>query len=305
MTGDSYILWTRHRVFWEEGIGTEDYLEWLRLLPAELRRDLEVYNEVEEIRLRCGYRPSFIVAGKEKEFSQVLVEERHILHVIDIATGASVHSSAEFLTSGFLNYRGIRIGVCGHAIYKDCTVWGFNKYTSLSIRIPGKLKDPIPDVILDELSSVPNNLIIAAPPGVGKTTALREIITLLSNKGFRIALLDERGEFAGDDIQSRLGKCTDILSFASKEKAAMMVLRTMNPQIIAMDEISKPEDAETVFEITGCGVAVIATIHAFELSDMYKRPIYKRLLSEGVFSKVLCISLHDGKRKYILERIGK
>ena len=85
----------------------------------------------------------------------------------------------------------------------------------------------------------------------------------------------------------------------------MMVLRTMNPQIIAMDEISKPEDAEAVFEITGCGVAVIATIHAFGLSDMYKRPIYKRLLSEGVFSKVLCISLHDGKRKYTLERIGK
>lgn len=275
-----------------------------RLLPHDLRQALQRYIESEEIRLRCGHSPGVVVSGIEREIKGITVNEKHLLYVIDIATGASLHSSAAFISSGFISYHGLRIGLCGQAVYKNGQLAGFRKYSSISIRIPHIISDFIPFEIRSTLTENIGNTLIVSKPGAGKTTALREMVRLISEQGTRVSLIDERGELAGEYEAFDVGRCTDVLSFVPKAEAAVYMLRAMNPQLIAMDEISKPEDIESIFEIMGCGVNIFATVHGEALEDMRKRYLYKKLLDSSLFDNLLILSIENGKRKYTLERIN-
>ena len=284
-------------------IFTEEFNECCKLLPSKYRRALEHYFTAEEIRLRCGHKLSVVIGGEEKEIADHIITEEDLLHVIDVASGASLHSAAEFISSGFLSYRGIRVGVCGQAIYSDSKAKGYKKFNSVAIRIPHNLNDMIPKSIVNELISSPSNTLIIAGPGLGKTSALRELVFLFSENGHRVSLIDERGEFTSQCMVARLGKCTDIISFMPKSEAASIMLRAMNPHIIAMDEISKAEDIETIYDVIGCGTIVFATAHAANFSEMGKRPGYRNLINEKIFENILTISLFGKERKYVLERI--
>ena len=273
------------------------------MLPAEYRQALKNYSMAEEIRLRCGQRPSVVTAGRITEFSEKIITEKDLLHVIEVASEASLHSSSEFIASGFLNYHGLRIGLCGHAVYTNAEFKGFKKFTSIAIRIPHTLSGGLPEEVIKALLYQPSNVLIVAGPGIGKTTALRELVYSFSENDYRVSLLDERGEFTAESMNGRLGKNTDVISFVPKARAAALVLRSMNPQIIAMDEISKAEDIEAIFDIIGCGAFVFATAHAWGLEDMRKRPMYRKLIDDAVFENILTVSLINGKRKYSFERV--
>lgn len=274
-----------------------------RLIPAEFRQAVYAYKNAEEIRLRCGYKPSVLICGNEHSISESIITEKHLLHVIDVATGASLHAANSFLESSYLNYHGLRLGLCGHAIYKNHHLCGFNKYTSIVIRIPRQAEEIFPQKIRESIVLNPSNTLIAAAPGAGKTTALRELVRLVSDEGFRISLIDERGELAGDNFEFSLGRCTDVLSFVPKAQGAAFMLRSMNPQIIAMDEISQAVDIEALCDINGCGVNVFATAHGNGIEDMMNRPLYRKLFLDGFFQNLITISMSNGTRKYSLERI--
>ena len=81
-----------------------------------------------------------------------------------------------------------------------------------------------------------------------------------------------------------------------------MLLKTMSPELLAMDEITSPEDIDAVALCAHCGTAVLATAHARNVSDLRCRPLYRRLLSLGVFERVMVISCKDGKRFYRMEK---
>ena len=70
----------------------------------------------------------------------------------------------------------------------------------------------------------------------------------------------------------------------------MMLLRTMSPQWIALDEITAPEDIEALDRASYCGVKLLATAHGDSLSDLTRRPLYHKLLARGVFSQVVLLS---------------
>ena len=150
------------------------------------------------------------------------------------------------------------------------------------------------------------SVLILSPPGYGKTTFLRECIRQLSDSGKRVSVADERGELAAVHRgvpQFDLGKASDIMSGVPKAQAVMMLLRAMNPQIIAMDEISSPEDVEAAETASGCGVRLIATAHAADKSELYRRPVYKRLLELGVFKNTVVIENRCGRRSYSYEEL--
>lgn len=283
----------------------DDFNTCLGLLPAHIRQVIEPWDNAEEIRLRSGYEASVVIGMNENKVKGSLVSEKDLLHVIEVATGASLHSSINFLNSGYLNYRGLRIGVCGHAVYKNGQLSGFRKYSSVAIRIPHQINGLIPEKISLELRNNIHNTLIVASPGLGKTTALREIVRNISNSGTRVSLIDERGELAGEGNGFEIGKCTDVLSFVPKTYAATLMLRAMNPLVIAMDEISKREDIECIYNIIGCGVKVIATAHGSNIMEMNSRPLYRELLSKQVFENIITISLENGQRLYTLERISQ
>ena len=285
------------------------YEQALGLLPRRLLTECSDIpsSEAEEFRLRAGRRATLLIGGTETPISSVPVDTSDIDSVIERATNASVHTAQSSIAKGFINCSGgIRIGLCGTGIIDDGKVTGMRGISSLAIRIPHEIRGcgqaAIDKVKADTVGSV----LILSPPGYGKTTFLRECIRQLSDSGKRVSVADERGELAAVHRgvpQFDLGKESDIMSGVPKAQAVMMLLRGMNPQIIAMDEISSPEDVEAAETASGCGVRLIATAHAADKSELYRRPVYKRLLELGVFKNTVVIENRCGRRSYSYEEL--
>ena len=285
------------------------YEKALGLLPRRLLTECSDIpsSEAEEFRLRAGRRATLLIEGTETPISSVPVDTSDIDSVIERATNASVHTAQSSIAKGFINCSGgIRIGLCGTGIIDKDKVTGMRGISSLAIRIPHEIRGcgqaAIDKVKADTVGSV----LILSPPGYGKTTFLRECIRQLSDSGKRVSVADERGELAAVHRgvpQFDLGKASDIMSDVPKAQAVMMLLRAMNPQIIAMDEISSPEDVEAAETASGCGVRLIATAHAADKSELYRRPVYKRLLELGVFKNTVVIENRCGRRSYSYEEL--
>ena len=275
------------------------------LLPRDLAALLGRYPLAEELRLRCGQRPGIVLGGRELQPEGNIVSQEQLMTVLERATGASMHAAAPSLCSGFLSYHGLRIGVCGEGVFSGGSISGMRKFSSLAIRMPhvfrGELNEQIRPLLEPGLSSI----LILSPPGVGKTTLLRELIRLASQRR-TVSVIDERNELAcssGGRAQLDLGPRTDVMTGIGKADAAMMLLRGMRPDIIAMDEITRPEDLRAVEQIAGCGVALFATAHGSTRDDMEKRPLYRELLAASIFDTLITIRLSDGDRVYLAEEL--
>lgn len=280
------------------------YEKALELLPRRLLTECSCIpaSEAEEFRLRAGRKAAVLIGGTEIPISDVLTETRDIDWVIERATNASVHTAQSSIAKGFINCSGgIRIGLCGTGIIDDGKVTGMRGICSLAIRIPHEIRG-CGQAAIDRIKAEPcGSVLILSPPGYGKTTFLRECIRQLSDSGKRVSVADERGELAAvhrGAPQFDLGNASDIMSGVPKAQAVMMLLRAMNPQIIAMDEISSPEDVEAAETASGCGVRLIATAHAADKSELCSRPVYRRLLELGVFKNAVVIENRCGKRSY-------
>ena len=119
-------------------------------------------------------------------------------------------------------------------------------------------------------------------------------------------MVDERNELACMEegiCYFDMGEKTDILTGVKKSEGAMMLLRGMNPAIIAFDEISKSEDLAAIYEIAGCGVDILATAHGCDISSLSRRPIYRQLLSEKIFKNLITINVNGVVREYNFQRI--
>jgi len=68
---------------------------------------------VEEIRLRLGKRPSLLLRGRELRVNSPEIGRGELERVLEKASGASYHMAAGPLSEGYLNWEGLRLGVCG------------------------------------------------------------------------------------------------------------------------------------------------------------------------------------------------
>ena len=276
------------------------------LMPDGLSESLRPHRNAEELRLRLGRRPTVLVGGREIAFSPQRLGQEHLHRILEIATGASLHASAAAMAGGFIPYRGLRIGVCGEAAISGGSMLGFRSIRSLAVRIPGACAQACRDAAQACLADGPRNTLIVAPPGVGKTSLLRELIRMSSERGSRVGVIDERDELSdsqGSEGAYDLGPCSDTLIGLDKGTAATMLLRGMNPEIIAMDEITASDDLAAVQNITGCGVILYATAHGRSRDDMRRRALYRDLLEQHVFQLLVCISIQNGRREYRLEAL--
>lgn len=278
------------------------------LLPVSLRRRMELFagRHPEEIRLRLQRTPALVIKGREQELAGDRISESELNQVLERATGASLHSALPGMVNGYISYKGLRIGLCGSVIMNQGRLAGFRDFSSLAIRLPRECRG-ICDGFIERLTQ--NNLdntLIISPPGLGKTTLLRELIRVLADGGTRVAVLDERNELsasAGGKQHFDLGRCSDVLVGVPKGTGAEMLLRGMNPQVIAMDEISAWEDKQVIERIIGCGVSILASAHGKDRHDMLRRPLYRELFEMEAFSNMITISRDGGNRRYSLERL--
>ena len=284
------------------------YEKAIELLPQRLltTQSRILASEAEELRLRAGRRATALVKGVETPISDALVGSDDLNCVIERATSASVHTAQSSIAKGFINCAGgIRIGLCGTGVIDRGEVAGMRAISSLAIRIPHEIRG-CGQAVINRLAASSGNVLILSPPGYGKTTFLRECIRQMSDAGQRVSVADERGELAAvyrGIPQFDLGKSSDVMSDVPKAQAVMMLLRAMNPQVIAMDEISSPEDIGAAETASGCGVRIIATAHAAGRSELQVRPIYKKLLEHGMFGSLIVIKSCCGVRSYSYEEI--
>lgn len=285
------------------------YEKAMELLPAHLlpeRLDINA-SEAEEFRLRAGKPLTVLIGDTEKPLSDAVVRSRDIDCVIERATSASVHTVQSSIAKGFINCAGgIRIGLCGTGIIDRGEVVGMRSISSLAIRIPHEIRGCGQAAIDRVKAASAGNVLILSPPGSGKTTFLRECVRQLSESGLRVSAADERGELAAvyrGVPQFDLGRTSDVISDVPKAQAVMMLLRSMNPQVIAMDEISSPEDICAAEAASGCGVRLIATAHAADRAELNRRPVYRRLLRLDLFDSAVVIKNRCGKRSYTYEEM--
>ena len=289
----------------------------LNLLPPHLREvaaRLKTPECVEEIRLRVGFPPSVLTADGEINLGGGVITTRELDAVVEIATGASLHSARESLRSGYINAPGgYRLGLCGTAVVADGEVAGFRALSSIALRIPREVGG-IGAAVVSACGGKLFSTLIISPPGMGKTTLLRDLVKIASDGSrkyglppARVAVADERGELAAVNNGQAgfyVGRYTDVLSGCPKAQAVMLLLRVMNPEIIALDEVTAPEDIKAIERAANCGVRIFATVRAASAQELRQKPLFERLLETRVFETLVTIRRVYGLRKYDVSVIG-
>lgn len=264
-------------------------------------------NDVEELRFRLGQPVVAINSSGGAPLSGDVVTPQELDNMLERAVQASFYAHKEELRNGFLHVgSGVRIGICGHLYYRDQMPDGMCSVTSLSIRIPHVIPSCADEVYPKLIRNGIRNTLIVSPPGSGKTTLLRALIRRLSSDGCRVAVADERGElsaFFDRQFAFDLGPNTDVITGGRKAETASILLRAMNPQILAFDEITAAADLEMIRNAAGCGVVLLATAHGTDPRSMRKRPVYRELFSLGIFETIVQVQLQGGTRCYHVESI--
>ena len=284
------------------------------LMPGPLRRALErldpaAQGETEEIRLRAGYPPALAGPWGERTVAGFgdAIRPADLSLALEIATQASAHTALDRVRQGFFTVRGgHRIGICGSGVLREGAIWNLRQISSLSVRVAREMPGAAGEV-LDRLygDGRLQSTLILSPPGLGKTTLLRDLIRCISDgegvPPLRVGVADERGELAAmcDGLpQFRIGRRTDVLDGCPKGEGLLMLLRGMNPQVLAADEITAPGDAAALEMAANCGVALLATAHGAGPDDLDRRPLYRRLKEAGVFQRLILIEVRGGVRRY-------
>ena len=274
----------------------------LLLLAPEYAARVASLAKAEDIRLRRGNIPGYTVGGREYALAGApAVTEKAMLYTLERASAASLYAVQESLRRGYIHaFGGIRVGVCGTGVYRDGALSTIKDISSVSIRIARQCPG-IADGLVPPKGTVPESTLLIGPPGSGKTSLLREMIRRISDGGVRVSVCDTRGEIAAMHAGVSgfvVGQCTDVLEGVEPREAVMMLLRTMTPQVVALDEISEGEDARAVELAANNGAAILATVHGASCGDVFARPVLARLLRRGIFRRAIVIRVEGGTRRY-------
>jgi stage III sporulation protein AA len=290
--------------------------EILDLLSTNIRTIIEKYpshllENIEEIRLRLHRPLEVIIRGKPHfpalHSTNYVVTPDDTTQLLNRISQYSIYTLEEELKRGYITIQGgHRVGLAGKVITEKGEVKAIRDVTFFNIRIArqciGIAKPYLP--FLTTPTGEWQNTIIIGPPQSGKTTLLRDIARLVSVgvdeqsiPTYKVGIVDERSEIAGcvkGIPQHDLGWRVDILDSCPKAEGMMMLIRSMSPDVIVVDEIGSKADSEAIMEAVNAGVKLIVTAHGYDWADLLKRPSLKPLLELDIFSRFVILSKEDG-----------
>lgn len=287
----------------------------LQIFPAELRRMLIENREqlagIEEIRIRIN-QPVLFLDGNQEWFlnrqsrklcrdavHSYYIKESDIHAMLTFLSRYSIYAYEEELKSGFLTLEGgHRVGVAGQMRMEGDRVVQLAYAGSLNIRIAhqkiGCAKDILPHILNG--NRVRNTLLVSAA-GIGKTTLLRDCIRMLSGDEtsrihFKVGVVDERSEIAAcyrGIPQNNLGIRTDVMDRCRKAAGMRMLLRSMSPEVIAVDELGSMEDFQAVDEVLHCGCSILGTVHAADMEELQRKVQLKKWAEQQIFERYVIL----------------
>ena len=266
---------------------------FLGILPLWMRPETDKLgkSELQELRLRINAPPELVLARDVCWLSREVTKE-DLSFCINAASRYSPWAAATASQGYITAPGGHRIGICGETACRDGSITAVREIHSLNVRVardfPGIGSDAFP---------LRDSALIIGPPGSGKTTLLRDISRRIAQTQC-VAVVDERGELFPQGIPR--GKRMDVLTGCAKSAGIPMVLRSMGPEWIAVDEITAWEDAQALLHAVGCGVKLLATAHAASMRDLRNRPVYRPLAEQKLFEKII-IMRRD--KSYCTERL--
>lgn len=246
-----------------------------------------------EIRLRRGGPVALReIAGGETLLPPM--EDEGFSEMISAMLNHSLYARESELDKGYFTLPdGSRAGVCGDF---SRGIRAPEDVLSLCIRIaravPGCAAALIPALM--ETSGA----LIVSPPGLGKTTLLRDAARLLSRAGQNVCLVDERGELAacaGGRPQLDVGPRTDVISGTEKALAMGLAVRSCAPDVLVTDELGAPRDAAAAGEILRCGVRLVASCHGNTLNPDGLRRCVGALLRPGLLELGVLLGPNRGQ----------
>lgn len=280
-------------------------------MPAELRR------VAEELRVRAERPLEVVAAGKPWFVSADGTAEPHPSgayrptredcdRLMECITRHSLYSFEEQLRRGFITVAGgHRVGLAGRAVVENGRIRLLRDVAGLNFRIAREVigaAEPVLPRLIDLASESIYHTLVLSPPQGGKTTFVRDLARLVSygrwppgmslGKGLKVGIVDERSEIAACDKgvpTFDVGPRTDVLDGCPKAEGMLMMVRSLSPDVLVVDEIGGAEDAGAVEEAAHAGVRVVATAHAWGVVDAEKRPGLARLIAGRTFGRYVVL----------------
>ncbi len=300
----------------------------LGFFSPNIRTGMRMLNEqdaetLEEVRLRINRPIQLVFDGRESFLCEkgvcdaktraIVLSSEEGKALLERLAFNSVYAFEEELRSGFITLPGgFRVGICGQACMENGKLKLISNVASFNVRISrqklGAATKLLP-YLLNEGS--PLSTLIISPPGMGKTTILRDLARQLSDglsgvNPVKVSIVDERSEIAGCLLgvpQNDIGSRSDVFDGCPKQEAIPLLVRAMSPSVIVTDEIGKEEDMNALIDAACSGVVIMATAHGGGPDDIMRRPILKSSYQQGIFRRYVFLSrsMGVGTIEYILD----
>ncbi len=285
--------------------------EILDMLPDSLRDLLcspikNPEESVEEVRVRIN-RPLEIICGGKPVYPKTRLGDPYIvtfqdgIQLMNKLSQFSLYAFEEELKRGYITIKGgHRVGLAGKVITEKGQVKAIKDVSSFNIRVARQkigIAEPVAPFLFRKRWL---NTLIIGPPQSGKTTLLRDLARVASTgmpkrniPTSKVGIVDERSEIAGcikGVPQHDFGSRIDVLDSCPKAEGVMMMIRSLSPEVIIVDEIGRQEDSEAILEAMNAGVQMIMTAHGYSIEDVLKRPTINTLLHIQLFDRFIEMS---------------
>ncbi|MEY8336416.1 stage III sporulation protein AA [Lachnospiraceae bacterium 62-35] len=308
----------------------------LQIFARDIREKLERlpvdYGQVQEIRLRISCPLFLIYRNKEtfvsreggitqREEEAYPVTRRDLKETVECISSYSLYAFEEELRQGFITIQGgHRVGLAGKAVAEERNIRTLKYISFINVRLSHQVRgcaDRLMPFLYGNKTGEEGiyNTLIISPPRCGKTTLLRDMIRQISNgrgtrKGIGVGVVDERSEIAAcwrGEPQNDIGIRTDVLDCCPKAAGMMMLIRSMSPAVIGVDEIGSPEELEAMRYAINCGCRLVATVHGESLEDIKCKPVLREMFAERIFKRYVLLdsSVHIGHIAGIYDEAGR